>query len=298
MTRIISIAFVLALSLSFLPSFLNAAEVPSAPSAGHAEVAISSTVFPDDGFLQFILESGYDQDSDMKLSADELDAVSEMDCGGIRNNGSAIRDLTGIGNFRNLTRLICRSNLLSELDVSGLPKLTYLDCSSNRINTLDVSGNAVLETLFCRDNGMTFLDVSECYCLGTLECGENSLTELDISNCPQLDTLSCQSNSLSTLDVTTTPLIRNYILTTPRVEDGTHIAYGEYVMAGDSSYGEHVTTAYHVEMDPETAPYSNDTGRNLDTGINADPFLITTIIVAYMLTGRFAKEKKDERSEN
>ena len=182
--------------------------------------------------------------------------------------------------------------------MSELPELVYLDCSSNLLSSLDVGGNDVLKTIICSGNSLTSLNVSGCYSLVSLECRKNDLKTLDISNCPQLDILSCSSNSLTVLDVTSTPLIRNYILTTPRVDNGSQIAYGEYEKVGAGSGDRRVVSLYHVELDPETAPFSNDTGRNLDTGINADPFLITTIIVAYMLTGRFAKEKKNEWFDN
>ncbi len=283
MSRILSFTAAVALLLSvvsFVPASADAASGPS-------WIGIDSTVFPDDTFRQFILDQGYDQDRDMKLSETELADVTEMDCRG-EKTGSGIRDLTGIGHFRYLTELDCSGNQLQELDVSRLAKLVSLDCSSNMIASLDVSRNSALETICCSRNSMRYLSVSECWSLISLDCKDNELTSLDISWCSQLDDLSCGSNSsLKVLDITSTPLIRNYILTTPRVDNGTSVSYGEYVPAGQ------VNTLYHVEMDPVTEPYSNDTGRNLDVGINADPFLITTIMIAYMLTGRIAGGKKD-----
>ena len=219
-----------------------------------------------------------------------------MDCSGGQDDEFKISDLTGIEHFRFLKRLVCRGNLLQELDVSGLPGLVYLDCTSNKIASLDVGNNPALESLLCSSNLLTSLNASGCYSLISLDCSGNELTALDIGNCGQLDNLSCQSNSLTVLEVTNTPLIRNYILTTPRVDNGTLIAYGEYTGIG-SGTGDPITS-YHVEMDPGTSPYSNDTGRNLDIGINADPFLVTTIIVAYMLTRHFAGWKKNDWFED
>ena len=283
MSRILSFSAVIALFLSVFSFGPTAAEAAS----GSSLIDIDASSFPDDSFRQFILDQGYDQDRDMKLSEDELEAVTEMTCSGVQA-GSGIRDLTGIENFRNLTELDCSGNLLQELDVSRLKKLVSLDCSSNMIASLDVSRNSALETLSCSGNSMIYLSVSGCYSLITLDCESNDLTSLDISNCSQLDNLSCQSNSsLKVLDITSAPLIRNYILTTPRVDNDSCISYGEYPAAGQTD------TLYHVEMDPMTSPYSNDTGRNLDVGINTDPFLITTIIIAYMITGRVAGAKKD-----
>ncbi|MBQ3412088.1 MAG: hypothetical protein IJG67_03540 [Oscillospiraceae bacterium] len=286
MSRILSFTAALVLILSVFSFGFSTAEAASET----LRIDIDNTVFPDEGFLQFILDQGYDRDRDMKLSEAELADVTEMNCESAPDDGSGIRDLTGIEHFRYLTDLDCSGNLLQELDVSRLARLVRLDCSSNMIASLDMSRNPALETLSCAGNSMRYLSVSECYSLISLDCEDNELTSLDISWCSQLDDLSCASNSsLKVLDITSTPLIRNYILTTPRVDNGTSVSYGEYVPAGQ------VNTLYHVEMDPVTEPYSNDTGRNLDVGINADPFLITTIIIAYMLTGRIAGVKKDGR---
>lgn len=293
MTRIISFFAVLVLCLTVFPSALYAAENVSA-----AEIDINSNNFPDENFRRFILNRGYDRNGDQKLSLSELSDVTEMDCGDPGNDGLRIRDLTGIEHFKALTSLVCSSNLLQELDVSGLPKLVYLDCSYNMIDSLDVRFNAALETLICNNNSMSSLKVSGCYSLISLKCEENGLTTLDISNCGLLDSLSCQSNGLTILDVTNTPLIRNYILTTPRVDEGSHIAYGEYTEVGAGNDTGHAMTRYHVEMDPETSPYSNDTGRSLDIGMNADPFLVTTLIFAYMLTRYFGGGKKSEWFED
>ena len=275
------------------PSAVTAAEA-SLASSESAEIDINDINFPDENFRRFILGQGYDRNSDLRLSDAELAEVTEMDCEGGQDDGSKIGDLSGIGHFRSLTKLNCRDNLLKELDVSELHDLIYLDCSSNMISSLDVSRNTELETLLCSDNSMVSLRASGCYSLLSLDCSGNGLNALDISNCNQLDDLLCQSNALAVLDVTTVALIRNYILTTPRVDSGPYVAYGEYVIAGDGADTGRAGTCYHVEMDPETTPFSNDTGRRFDTGINADPFLITTIIFAYILTGRFKGRKNDE----
>ena len=284
MSRILSFTAALVLILSVFSFGSSTAEAASET----LRIDIDSTVFPDEDFLQFILDQGYDQDRDMKLSEAELADVTEMDCRG-EKNGPGIRDFTGIEHFRYLTELDCSGNQLQELDVSRLARLVRLDCSSNMIASLDVSRNSALETLSCSGNSMRYLSVSECWSLISLDCEDNALTTLDISWCSQLDDLSCASNSsLKVLNITNTPLIRNYILTTPRVDNGSSVSYGEYMPPGQ------VNTLYHVEMDPVTEPYSNDTGRNLDVGINADPFLITTIIIAYILTGRIAGSRKDD----
>jgi Leucine-rich repeat (LRR) protein len=77
-----------------------------------------------------------------------------------------------------LTLLLCFSNSLTSLDVSGLTALTLLSCSSNSLTSLDVSGLTALNTLDCFNNSLTSLDVSGCTALNTLGCNNNSLTSL------------------------------------------------------------------------------------------------------------------------
>ena len=286
MKRIYSLLTVMILCLGL---FLGQASAYS--QAEPADIEISSAVFPDDSFREFILRQGYDLNADLKLSADEIESVTQMNCAGVPGGEARIRDLKGIEHFRSLKSLDCSNNMIQELDVSRLTELISLDCSSNMIVALDVSLNAALETLICRDNSLEYLKAAGCYSLVSLDCSENDLKELDIRNCSQLDDLSCQSNDLTVLDVTTAPLIRNYIFTTERADSGEHIAYGEYFPTNAGSAEQSPVVSYHVEMDAQTAPFSNDAGMNLDSGISANPFLITTIIIAYMLTGRSSGRK-------
>ena len=156
MSRILSFTAALVLILSVFSFGFSTAEAASET----LRIDIDNTVFPDEGFLQFILDQGYDRDRDMKLSEAELADVTEMNCESAPDDGSGIRDLTGIEHFRYLTDLDCSGNLLQELDVSRLARLVRLDCSSNMIASLDMSRNPALETLSCAGNSMRYLSVS------------------------------------------------------------------------------------------------------------------------------------------
>ena len=98
-----------------------------------------------------------------------------------------------------LTELVCQDNQLTELDVSKNTALTGLWCSYNAITKLDVGKNTALTLLYCQNNQLTELDVSAANALTDLNCSVNRLTELKVSNV--LTTLNCNNNQLTELDV-------------------------------------------------------------------------------------------------
>lgn len=98
----------LVLMLTLLPTAALAAE----------DVAVSPENFPDANFQAYVTDE-LDTDGDGTLSADEIAAVTEINCG-----DRSIASLNGIEYFTNLETLSCQDNLLTALDVSGNTKLT------------------------------------------------------------------------------------------------------------------------------------------------------------------------------
>ena len=146
-------------------------------------VAVNETNFPDPAFRKYISDN-IDRDSDLLLSADEINSVKSVSVSGMK-----ISSLEGIEYFTGLTSLICMDNSLTELDVSSNKELTALSASGNMLSKIDLSRNTKLENL---DLGMTAKD-------GTVY--GNGLTELDLSRNKNLKNLSCVSNSLKKLDL-------------------------------------------------------------------------------------------------
>ena len=194
----------LVLMLTLLPTAALAAE----------DVAVSPENFPDANFQAYVTDE-LDTDGDGTLSADEIAAVTEINC-----DDRSIASLNGIEYFTNLETLSCQDNLLTALDVSGNtkltklhcsgnqltaltpgPALTYLACGVNQLTALDLSGAPALESLICGDNQLTVLNVSANPALTTLRCLGNRLTELDVSQNTRLETLVCSGNQLTVLDL-------------------------------------------------------------------------------------------------
>ena len=100
-----------------------------------------------------------------------------------------------------VTELICYSNQLTSLDVSGCTALTELGCSNNQLTSLDVSSCITLTKLACYNNQLTSLDLSKNIALTELTCSDNQLSSLNLSKKSVLTSLNCNDNKLISLDV-------------------------------------------------------------------------------------------------
>ncbi len=166
-------------------------------------VAVNETNFPDPAFRKYISDN-IDRDSDLLLSADEINSVKSVSVSGMKISG-----LEGIEYFTGLTSLICMDNSLTELDVSSNKELTSLSASGNMLSKIDLSRNTKLENLdlgmTAKDgtvygNGLTELDLSRNKNLKNLSCVSNSLKKLDLSGCPKLEVVKCSNNKLTEIN--------------------------------------------------------------------------------------------------
>ena len=155
----------------------------------NGELHICENNFPDVNFRRFLTAKGSDG------------YFNEYYPTTLHVKSRGIKSLRGIEFFLKLTYLDCRSNQLTELDVSKNTALEILYCSSNQLTELDVTGNTALTYLDCHSNQLTELDVSKNTALEILDCRSNQLTELDVSKNTALEYLSCDSNQLTELDV-------------------------------------------------------------------------------------------------
>ncbi len=175
------------------------AAVVLAPVAAMASepqsVEINETNFPDETFRQYV-KVNFDKDGNDVLSPQEIAEVTEINV-----YNKSISDLTGIKYFTELETLMCYSNRLTSLDVSGCTELKGLICYNNQLAELDVSENAALVELNCLNNDLTSLDVSDCTELTYLDCSDNRLTSLDVSKNTELGWLNCSGNRLTSLDL-------------------------------------------------------------------------------------------------
>ena len=101
----------------------------------------------------------------------------------------------------NITKLECRGNQLTALNVQGLTALQGLYCDNNQLTALNVQGLTALERLYCGNNQLTALNVQGLTALKYLFCYSNQLTALNVQGLTALKELLCYSNQLTALNV-------------------------------------------------------------------------------------------------
>ena len=187
-TRLVSGLLTAAMVFTFLPFSAFAAEDPKG-------IRIDGDHFPNYEFRRY-LKANIDKNGDGHLNDTELN-IGDLDV-----TSQHIANLKGIEYFTNLTRLYCKDNKLTKLDLSGNAKLQQVYCSSNKLEQLNLSGNSQMRIVECNDNeNLTTLDVSSNPYLKILRCSNNNLSELDLSHNPDLEILNCNKNKLSELDL-------------------------------------------------------------------------------------------------
>ncbi len=159
----------------------------------------NDTYVPDNNFEAYLEANGMGNGvaNDNYVTTANINTVTLLDVA-----GEGIADLTGIEDFIALTGLNCRSNTLTNLDITNNTQLTILHCDSNTLTNLDITNNTQLATLNCFDNALTSLDVTQNTLLVTLRTGNNNVTSIDVTQNSLLKIFSCYENAFTSLDVT------------------------------------------------------------------------------------------------
>lgn len=142
-------------------------------------------------------------------------------------------------NCVNLTSLICGTNALKQLDLTGLPALESLDCTTAEINTITLGNNDKLtsikadanklksinligapnlESVSLPINSLTEIDLDGVSCT-SLDLSNNALTSLDLSKTSNLEWLSVSSNPLTSINLTGCTSLVNFSAKTTKLEE-------------------------------------------------------------------------------
>ena len=142
-------------------------------------------------------------------------------------------------NCVNLTSLICGTNALKQLDLTGLPALESLDCTTAEINTIKLGNNDKLtsikadanklksinligapnlESVSLPINSLTEIDLDGVSCT-SLDLSNNALTSLDLSKTSNLEWLSVSSNPLTSINLTGCTSLVNFSAKTTKLEE-------------------------------------------------------------------------------
>ncbi|WP_242084556.1 T9SS type A sorting domain-containing protein [Aestuariivivens sediminis] len=156
------------------------------------------TCIPDMSFEQALINQGIDTVGalDGQVLTNDINDETELI---LFNLG--ISDLTGIEGFTALTRLECRYNSLSTVDLSANTALTYVDLFQNNLTELDVTDLTGLITLAFANNNVSMIDLQYNVDLEVLGAGSNNLGALDVSNNLMLKSITVTSNSIGTLNL-------------------------------------------------------------------------------------------------
>ena len=153
------------------------------------KIEINEQNFPDKVFRDYVLSTAIDMNQNKVLDDDEILRVKEIDV-----HYKKIASLKGIEHFKELHKLTCYQNDLTELDLSSCTKLDTLNCAVNKLMALNLSNCSKLKWIRCDQNQLTDLDVSACTELKFFICSSNKITMLDISACRKLDDFECHMN--------------------------------------------------------------------------------------------------------
>lgn len=220
--------------------------------------------FPDARFAEIVVNK-YDQNGDGELSSQEAAAAT----GELNVSFKNIRSLEGIQYFKNITKLNCYGNNISELDVSRNTNLVELRCGKNKLSTLDLSKNTKLTMVSCYDNKLTKLVLPvntkltqlDCHSnklsklvfaegtsIANLDCSRNELQQLDLTNVTDLGLLKCQNNKLQNIDLSKSFDLKMIFCQNNRLStlNITRTSYGEYgnkiIASGQTSDGKNAIT--------------------------------------------------------
>jgi len=189
------------------------------------------TLIPDAVFEKRLIDLGIDKDGVnggvLTSSIVSLKEVSLYLPQG--SNEAMIQDLTGIQDFKALTKLSVSNNQLAELDLSGNVALTELSCGYNRLSKINLSKNVLLTKVDCENNSLTQIDFSKNPELLTVNCQENRLTSLDFSKNPKFNYLYAHSNKLTSLNLTANPNL-GYLNCANSLLENLDLSNNKYIM--------------------------------------------------------------------
>ena len=104
-----------------------------------AQYPITETAFPDKNFYKVVLDKYSMYNGSVFVTNPGVTYMDVKSCN--------ISDLTGIVYFPTLNTLVCSSNKLSSLILTGNTLLQTLDCSNNNLSSVNLSQNALLTTV-------------------------------------------------------------------------------------------------------------------------------------------------------
>ena len=137
-------------------------------------VAIDETNFPDARFRARI-KGSFDSDGDGYLNEAERLDTERTSLIFTSSNDKVITSMKGIEFLPKITRILCRSMQLTELDLSQNTRLTEVELTDCELSSLTLGEQPVLKRLTLTGDKLTTLDVSGCQILNVLHLAGNPI---------------------------------------------------------------------------------------------------------------------------
>lgn len=108
-----------------------------------------------------------------------------------------------------LTDLICGTNAINYLDLTGLKSLELLNTSSSDVNTVKLDGCVNLKEIIAFGNKIKSINLTACPKLESVSLETNALTEIDL-NGVTCRALSLTGNQLTSVDISTMKNLQDF----------------------------------------------------------------------------------------
>ena len=137
------------------------------------------TPIPDANFEAALVALGLDDQVDGSVETSRIEDLQRLDV-----SGKGISDLSGIEDFKALTDLNVRDNVLTLLDIRSNTNLLFIWAEDNALAQLLIGSNSVIEKVGASGNRLTSLKVTDYTSLQLLDLADNELTAMDVSTLP------------------------------------------------------------------------------------------------------------------
>ncbi len=135
-------------------------------------------------------------------------AVSER---GTVINGQVIGNQVTISG-KDVTRLLCTNNEITELILKDVPELKVLHCFSNELTHIDLSKTPKIEELYLQDNAFKQIELVALPHLKDLNIANNQLKSISLEANQELVSLSLLGNELTSIDLSHCPKLEDISL--------------------------------------------------------------------------------------
>ncbi|WP_298513471.1 hypothetical protein [uncultured Kordia sp.] len=164
------------------------------------------TTIPNSSFEAYLGSLGYDDiPEDGQVPTALIEVVTSLDA-----SSQGITGITGIQDFTALQTLDVSSNLLSIIDVSGMPNLETFVASpiSSSLESVDASNTPALKSLTLTESFVSQLNINGAVNLEELNIYTTSISSLDLSTNTSLEVIITSQSSLNVLDVSNLSALR------------------------------------------------------------------------------------------